>query len=99
MESVENKGNSDEKIMKFLNEMEVLQRTDPETFAQFLATMGKGNESKDETEMGSKAIIEAISQIRAAKNAHAEGDIELPGGQTLSGGEVKPKVNMFCFMS
>lgn len=82
-----------EKIMKFLTEMEVLQRTDPESFSQFLKTMGIDDANSDEAKLGRNTIIDAISQLRAAKNAPSDSEIELPGGQFLSGGEVKAKVH------
>ena len=94
MDGLSDQQNSEEKMMKFLTEMEVLQRTDPESFAKFLTSMGMddNDDSSEESKLGRQSIIEAISQLRAAKVATTDGEIELPGGQTLSGGEVKAKV-------
>jgi hypothetical protein len=93
MESPDEKMTAEnEKMMKFLTEMEVLQRTDPESFAQFLKTMGIDDDTTDESKLGRQTIVDAISQLRASKNSLSDSDIELPGGQTLSGGEVKAKV-------
>eukprot|EP00602_Paraphysomonas_sp_CaronLab_P012541 CAMPEP_0185038478 /NCGR_PEP_ID=MMETSP1103-20130426/34192_1 /TAXON_ID=36769 /ORGANISM="Paraphysomonas bandaiensis, Strain Caron Lab Isolate" /LENGTH=583 /DNA_ID=CAMNT_0027576927 /DNA_START=54 /DNA_END=1802 /DNA_ORIENTATION=- len=82
-----------ERMMKFLTDMEELQRTDPEGFSKLLDSMGLGaaEGDKQEASMGRSAVIDAIAQLRASKNSGVNADIELPDGNTLSSTGVKSK--------
>ena len=93
-----------EQVQKFLSELEVMEKEDPQQFAQVIAQLGigaggPGPEGGGPEGMGNaKNVVEAISQMRASAaegmnmNTSRDKDIQLPDGKTMSNGGVQAKV-------
>lgn len=87
-----------EQVMKFLADLERMERDDPQQFAQTMSQLGFGESGGvGNTGVGSaKGVVEAISQLRAAKTEgtmNSRGDIKLPDGKTVSSEGVRQKQN------